>query len=58
MMQLLFPTPVVRTQLGLSNSERQDLKNKTLAVYGQLNSNRKPWSAKLILNFHQAINQK
>jgi hypothetical protein len=44
MMQLLFPTPVVRTQLGLSNSERQDLKNKTLTVYGELNPNRKPWS--------------
>ena len=44
MMQLLFSTPVVRTQLGLSNEERQVLKEKTLAVYGELNPDRKPWS--------------
>ncbi len=44
MMQLLFPTPVVRTQLGLTNEERQVLKEKTLAVYGDLNPDRKPWS--------------
>ena len=44
MMQLLFPTPVVRTQLGLTDEEREVLKEKTLAVYGELNSKRKPWS--------------
>ncbi len=44
MMQLLFSTPVVRTLLGLTDEERQVLKNKTLAVYGELNPKRKPWS--------------
>ena len=44
MMQLLFPTPVFRTQLGLTDEERQVLMDKTLAVYGELNSKRKPWS--------------
>jgi hypothetical protein len=44
MMQLLFSTPVVRTQLGLTDEERQVLKEKTLAVYGELNPDRKPWS--------------
>ena len=44
MMQLLFPTPVVRTQLGLTDEERKVLKEKTLAVYGELNPDRKPWS--------------
>lgn len=44
MMQLLFSTPVVRTQLGLTDEERQVLKEKTLAVYGELNPHRKPWS--------------
>ena len=44
MMQLLFPTPVIRTQLGLTDEERQVLKEKTLAVYGELNPDRKPWS--------------
>jgi hypothetical protein len=36
MMQLLFPTPVFRIQLGLTNAERQVLKDKTFAVYGEL----------------------
>ena len=44
MMQLLFPTPVFRIQLGLTDEERQVLKDKTLAVYGELNPDRKPWS--------------
>ena len=44
MMQLLFPTPVIRTQLGLTDEERQVLKEKTLAVYGELNPCKKPWS--------------
>ena len=44
MMQLLFSTPVVRIQLGLTDEEREVLKEKTLAVYGEFNSKRKPWS--------------
>lgn len=44
MIQLLFATPVFRTQLGLTDEERQVLKDKTLAVYGELNSKRKPWT--------------
>ena len=43
-MQWLFPSPVLRTPLGLDDQTRQELRDKTLSVYGELNPNRKPWS--------------
>ena len=43
-MQWLFPSPVLRTPLGLDDLRRQELKDKTLSIYGQFNPNRKPWS--------------
>ena len=43
-MQWLFPSPVLRTPLGLDYLWRQELKDKTLSIYGQFNPNRKPWS--------------
>ena len=43
-MQWLFPSPVLRTPLGLDDLSRRELKDKTLSIYGQFNPNRKPWS--------------
>ena len=44
MMHWLFPTPVLRTPLGLDAHTREVLRVKTLKVYSELNLNGKPWS--------------